>query len=81
LAVLHHCRRYHGIVQQGNRPEIGVHGQGSETSNALAASAIASAVFDATGKPVRRLPLRPEIVRRAMSAQARLYFPERSVRR
>jgi CO/xanthine dehydrogenase Mo-binding subunit len=51
-----------------NRPETGVYGQGSETSNALAASAIASAVFDATGKPVRRLPLRPDIVRRALSA-------------
>jgi nicotinate dehydrogenase subunit B len=51
-----------------HRPETGVHGQGSETSNALAASAIASAVFDATGKPVRRLPLRPEIVKRALSA-------------
>jgi len=53
-----------------NRPETGVYGQGSETSNALAASAIASAVFDATGKPVRRLPLRPDNVRRALSAQA-----------
>ena len=51
-----------------HRPETGIHGQGSETSNALAASAIASAVFDATGKPVRRLPLRPDIVKRAMSA-------------
>jgi len=51
-----------------NRPETGVHGQGSETSNALAASAIASAVFDATGKPVRRLPLRPDVVQRALSA-------------
>ena len=51
-----------------HRPETGVHGQGSETSNALAASAIASAVFDATGKPVRRLPLRPDLVKRAMSA-------------
>jgi CO/xanthine dehydrogenase Mo-binding subunit len=36
----------------------------SDTSNALAASA----VFDATGKLVRRLPLRPEIVKRAPSA-------------
>jgi len=51
-----------------HRPETGVHGQGSETSNALAASAIASAVFDATGKPMRRLPLRPENVKRALSA-------------
>ena len=51
-----------------HRPETGVHGQGSETSNALAPSAIASAVFDATGKAVRRLPLRPDIVKRALSA-------------
>ena len=40
-----------------HRPETGV--QGSETSNALAPSAIASAVFDATGRAVGRLPLRP----------------------
>ena len=51
-----------------HRPETGIHGQGSETSNALAASAIASAVFDAMGKPVRRLPLRPDLVKKAMSA-------------
>jgi len=51
-----------------HRPETGIHGQGSETSNALAASAIASAVFDATGKPMRRLPLRPDLVKRALSA-------------
>jgi len=51
-----------------NRPETGVYGQGSETANALAASAIANAVFDATGKPVRRLPLRPDLVKRALSA-------------
>jgi nicotinate dehydrogenase subunit B len=53
-------------VELVHRPETGVHGQGSETSNALAASAIASAVFDATGKPVRRLPLRADIVQRAL---------------
>jgi len=52
-----------------DRPETGIYGQGSETSNALAPSAIASAVFDATGKPVRRLPLRPDLVKRALSAQ------------
>jgi nicotinate dehydrogenase subunit B len=55
-------------IELVHRPETGVHGQGSETSNALAPSAIASAVFDATGKPVRRLPLRPDIVRAAMFA-------------
>jgi nicotinate dehydrogenase subunit B len=42
-----------------HRPEVGYYGQGSEAANALAASAIASAVFDATAKPMRRMPLRP----------------------
>ena len=51
-----------------DRPETGVYGQGSETANALAGSAIANGVFDATGKPVRRLPLRPDLVKRALSA-------------
>lgn len=54
-------------IELVHRPETGTYGQGSETSNALAASAIASAVFDATGKPIRRLPLRPDLVKRAMS--------------
>nr|WP_221774231.1 molybdopterin cofactor-binding domain-containing protein [Novosphingobium flavum] len=45
------------------RPEVGIYGQGSESANALAAPAIAAAVLDATGKPVRRLPLRPEYLR------------------
>jgi nicotinate dehydrogenase subunit B len=49
------------------RPEAGIYGQGSETSNALAASAIAGAVFDATGKPPRRLPLRSDIVKGLLS--------------
>jgi len=50
------------------RPEAGIYGQGSETSNALAASAIAGAVFDATGKAPRQLPLRADVVRRMLSA-------------
>ncbi|HUE65441.1 MAG TPA: molybdopterin cofactor-binding domain-containing protein [Rhizomicrobium sp.] len=45
-----------------NRPEVGSYGQGSEGANALAAPAIAAAVFDATGKPARRLPLKPAYV-------------------
>jgi len=45
-----------------NHPEVGTTGGGSEAANALAISAIASAFFDATGKPARRLPLRPEYV-------------------
>jgi nicotinate dehydrogenase subunit B len=50
------------------RPDVGMYGQGSETANALAASAIAGAVFDATGKPPRRLPLRADLVKRLLSA-------------
>ena len=45
-----------------NRPDVGSYGQGSEGANALAAPAIAAAVFDATGKPARRLPLKPAYV-------------------
>ena len=44
-------------------PETDVYGQGSEGANALVPSAIASAVFDATGKTIRNLPLRPEKVK------------------
>ncbi len=50
------------------RPEVGVYGQGSESANALAAPAIAAAFFDATGKPARRFPLRPEHVKAMLSA-------------
>jgi CO/xanthine dehydrogenase Mo-binding subunit len=45
------------------RPEVGEYGQGSESANALAAPAIAAAFFDATGKPARRIPLKPEYVK------------------
>jgi CO/xanthine dehydrogenase Mo-binding subunit len=50
------------------RPEVGEYGQGSESANALAAPAIAAAFFDATGKPIRRLPLRPDYVKTALNA-------------
>jgi CO/xanthine dehydrogenase Mo-binding subunit len=46
-----------------NRPEVGAYGGGSEAANALAAPAIAAALFDATGKIAHRLPLRPEYVK------------------
>jgi CO/xanthine dehydrogenase Mo-binding subunit len=46
-----------------HRPEVGSYGGGSEAANALAPPAIAAAVFDATGKPARRLPLRPAYVK------------------
>jgi len=50
------------------RPEVGDYGQGSESANALAAPAIAAAFFDATGKPARRLPLRPDYVKAMLTA-------------
>jgi CO/xanthine dehydrogenase Mo-binding subunit len=51
-----------------HRPEVGTYGQGSEAANALAAPAIASAFFDATGKAARRLPLRPAYVKELLKA-------------
>lgn len=51
------------IAENGGKGE---YGQGSESANALAAPAIAAAVMDATGRAVRRLPLRPEYVKAAL---------------
>jgi CO/xanthine dehydrogenase Mo-binding subunit len=51
-----------------NRPEVGKYGQGSEAANALAASAIAGAFFDATGKVARRLPLTGPYVQALLKA-------------
>ena len=51
-----------------NRPEVGTYGGGSEAANALAAPAIAAALFDATGKIARRLPLKPEYVQALLKA-------------
>jgi CO/xanthine dehydrogenase Mo-binding subunit len=42
---------------------VEIYGQGSESANALAAPAIAGAFLDATGKPARRIPLRPDYVK------------------
>jgi CO/xanthine dehydrogenase Mo-binding subunit len=41
-----------------NNPKVGVYGGGSEAANALATPAIAAALHDATGKVLRRLPLK-----------------------
>ena len=49
-------------------PEVGYYGGGSEAANALAAPAIAAALFDATGKNARRLPLKPAYVQAALKA-------------
>jgi len=51
-----------------HRPEIGSFGQGSEAANALAGPAIVAMVHDATGKTIRRLPLRADYVKAAMQA-------------
>ena len=45
-----------------NNPNVGKYGGGSEAANALAAPAIAAALHDATGKVLRRLPLKPAYV-------------------
>jgi len=45
-----------------NNPKVGAYGGGSEAANALAAPAIAAALQDATGKVLRRLPLKPAYV-------------------
>jgi len=45
-----------------NNPKVGTYGGGSEAANALAAPAIAAALHDATGKMLRRLPLKPAYV-------------------
>jgi nicotinate dehydrogenase subunit B len=51
-----------------HRPEVGKYGQGSEAANALAAPAIAGALFDATGKIARRLPLKAASVQALLKA-------------
>jgi nicotinate dehydrogenase subunit B len=49
-----------------NNPKVGAYGGGSEAANALAAPAIAAALHDATGKVLRRLPLKAAYVKRML---------------
>jgi CO/xanthine dehydrogenase Mo-binding subunit len=51
-----------------NNPKVGTYGGGSEAANALAAPAIAAALYDATGKVLRRLPLKPAYVQGLLKA-------------
>ena len=51
-----------------NNPNVGKYGGGSEAANALAAPAIAAALHDATGKVLRRLPLKPVYVHAILKA-------------
>jgi CO/xanthine dehydrogenase Mo-binding subunit len=51
-----------------NNPKVGTYGGGSEAANALAPPAIAAALHDATGKIVRRLPMKPAYVQAVLKA-------------
>ena len=51
-----------------SNPKVGKYGGGSEAANALAAPAIAAAFHDATGKPIRRLPMKPAYVLNVLKA-------------
>jgi len=51
-----------------NNPRVGKYGGGSEAANALAAPAIAAALHDATGRVLRRLPLKPAYVQAALKS-------------
>jgi len=51
-----------------NNPKVGSYGGGSEAANALAAPAIAAALHDATGKVLRRLPLKRAYVQALLKA-------------
>jgi nicotinate dehydrogenase subunit B len=48
--------------------QVGAYGGGSEAANALAAPAIAAALHDATGKVLRRLPLKRAYVQDLLKA-------------
>jgi len=51
-----------------HNPKVGAYGGGSEAANALAAPAIAAALHDATGKIMRRLPMKPAYVQEVLKA-------------
>jgi nicotinate dehydrogenase subunit B len=51
-----------------HNPAVGTYGGGSEAANALAAPAIAAAFHDATGRVLRRLPMKPAYVREVLKA-------------
>ena len=51
-----------------HNPKVGTYGAGSEAANALAAPAIAAAFHDATGKNIRRLPMKPAYVQAVLGS-------------
>jgi CO/xanthine dehydrogenase Mo-binding subunit len=52
-----------------NNPSVGAYGGAGEGPNGFVAAAIAAAVFDATGKQPRKLPLLPAYIRSVLSAK------------
>jgi len=55
-------------VELIHNPKVGKYGGGSEAANALPAPAIAAGVHDATGKAIRRLPMKPAYALAALKA-------------
>jgi CO/xanthine dehydrogenase Mo-binding subunit len=51
-----------------DNPKVGTYGGGSEAANALAAPAIAAAFHDATGRVLRRLPMKRAYVKEVLKA-------------
>jgi CO/xanthine dehydrogenase Mo-binding subunit len=51
-----------------NNPSVGAIGGAGEGPNGFVMAAIANAVFDATGKQPRRLPLTPKYIRTLLSS-------------
>ncbi len=51
-----------------SNPTVGAMGGGGEGPNGFVAAAIAGAVFDATGKQPRRLPLVPGNIRAVLAS-------------
>ena len=51
-----------------SNPSVGVFGMGGEGPNGYVAAAIANAVFDATGKQPRKLPLLPKYIKSLIAA-------------
>jgi CO/xanthine dehydrogenase Mo-binding subunit len=51
-----------------NNPSVGSYGGAGEGPNGFLPAAIVSAVFDATGRQPRRLPLTPKYIRGLLSS-------------
>jgi CO/xanthine dehydrogenase Mo-binding subunit len=52
-----------------NNPSVGAYGGAGEGPNGFVQAAIVNAVFDATGKQPRTLPLSPKYIRSLLAAK------------